>query len=184
MDRRVFASGMAILASVYEKFERVVNDETLSESWYRMLFDLTNEQFIYAVEVLVKTSKFAPTIAEIREKALEYGREDELSSEEAWMVVYEDVHRYGIYNEPHYEDWKLECAKNAIGWQTLCDMTEETKGVVRAHFMRMYDSFKNRQKQLELTNNPTLERTILQLLKRLEGGSKKLPERREEKKCL
>ena len=183
MDRRVFASGMAILASVYEKFERVVNDEVLSESWYRMLFDLSNEQFRYAVEMLVKTQKFAPTIADIREKALEYGKENEISSEEAWAIVYRDVRKYGIYNEPHYEDWKLECAKNAIGWQTLCDMTEETKGVVRAHFMRMYDSFKNRQKQAEMTKNPMLERTISQLLKKLDAGSNKLAERREEKRC-
>lgn len=167
----MFALGMATLASVYERLEKIASDEVLSEQWYRMLSDLSNEQFKYAVEAIIKTQKFAPTIADIREKALEYGREDELSSEEAWLIVINDVRKFGSYREPKYQDWKLEAAKNAIGWQSLCDMTEENKSIIRAQFMRIYDSFKNRQRQLELMNNEELEKIISKLARKLNSGS-------------
>jgi len=127
LSRKTFAAGIALLASVYEKLERITSDKFLSEQWYKMLSDLTDAQFKYAIEVIVKTQKFAPTISEIREKAVEYNHQSDLTPEEAWAIVYTDIHAKGYYNEPHYEDWKLEAAKNAIGWQTLCDMTEDSK---------------------------------------------------------
>ncbi|MBB6061906.1 hypothetical protein HNP65_000328 [Thermosipho japonicus] len=156
LSKKTFAAGIALLASVYEKLERITTDKFLSEQWYKMLADLTDEQFKYAIEVLVKTQKFAPTISEIREKATEFFHQDDLTPEEAWTMVYLDIHSRGYYNEPHYDDWKVEAAKNAIGWHTLCDMTEETKGVVRAHFMRIYENFKNREKTAEAIQNPQL----------------------------
>lgn len=160
LNKKTFATGIALLASVYEKLERITTDKFLSEQWYKMLRDLTDEQFKYAIEVLVKTQKFAPTISEIREKAVEYNHQMELTAEEAWTMVYLDIHSRGYYNEPHYDDWKVEAAKNAIGWHTLCDMTEETKGVIRAHFMRIYDSLKNREKTAEAIQNPQLRELV------------------------
>jgi len=172
MHRKTFAAGMALLASVFEKLERITTDKFLSEQWYKMLSDLSNEQFKYAVEVIVKTKKFTPTISEIREKAIEYNHQSDLTPEEAWAIVYQDVRRCGFYNEPHYNDWKLEAAKNAIGWQSLCDMSGNTKSVLRAHFMRIYESFSQRQKQIETTKNPQLESFISQLSAKLVGGVK------------
>ena len=163
LNKKTFAAGIALLASVYEKLERITTDKFLSEQWYRMLSDLTDEQFKYAIEVIVKTSKFAPTISEIREKAIEFNHQAELTAEEAWALVYLDVHKKGYYNEPHYENWKLEAAKNAIGWETLCDMKDSEKGVIRAHFMRIYDSLKTREKTAETIQNPQMQQLISML---------------------
>lgn len=168
LDKKTFAVGIALLASVYEKLERITTDKFLCEQWYKMLADLSDEQFKYAIEVIVKTQKFSPTISEIREKALEYNNA-ELTAEEAWAVVYCDIHSRGYYNEPHYDDWKLEAAKNAIGWQTLCSMLEDDKNTIRAHFMRIYNSFRERQKQIETTQNPKLQNLLATFATRLTG---------------
>ena len=173
LNKKTFAAGIALLASVYEKFERITTDKFLSEQWYKMLADLTDEQFKYAIEVIVKTQKFAPTISEIREKAVEFNHQAELTSEEAWALVYNDVHARGYYNEPHYEDWKLEAAKNAIGWQTLCDMSESEKGIIRAHFMRIYDSLKSRERTAETIQNPQLQQLVSILAGKLAPQSSK-----------
>ena len=171
MHRKTFAAGMALLASVFEKLERVTTDKFLSEQWYKMLSDLTDEQFKYAVEVIVKTQKFAPTISEIRKKAVEFNHQFDLTPEEAWTIVYRDVQEKGYYREPVYDDWKLEAVKEAIGWKSLCDMTVETKPILRAQFMKMYEAFSQRQKQVETLKSPQLEQFVSQLVVRL-GGAK------------
>jgi len=173
LSRKTFAAGIALLASVYEKLERITSDKFLSEQWYKMLSDLTDAQFKYAIEVIVKTQKFAPTISEIREKAVEYNHQSDLTPEEAWAIVYTDIRAKGYYNEPHYEDWKLEAAKNAIGWQTLCDMTEDSKSAIRAHFMRIYSSLKQREKTTEAIQNPKMNTLISALAGKLAPSAQK-----------
>lgn len=171
LSRKTFAAGIALLASVYEKLERITTDKFLSEQWYKMLSDLTDKQFKYAIEVIVKTQKFSPTISEIREKAVEYNHQSDLTPEEAWGIVYTDIHEKGYYNEPHYEDWKLEAAKNSIGWQTLCDMTQDTKSIIRAHFMRIYSSLKQRENTTEAIKNPQMNALISALAGKLAPAS-------------
>ena len=168
LRRKVFAVGMGILASVYEKIERITQDKFLSEQWYSMLSDLTDEQFKKAIELIVKTSKYAPTIADIREKAVSKA---EYTPEEAWAIVYRDLKKYGYYNEPVYEDWKLEAAKNAIGWHTLCDMQPEEKNAVRAHFMRIYQSLVKREQEARQTGNKRINDLVANLAKQLAPSS-------------
>ncbi|HRC95179.1 MAG TPA: hypothetical protein PK317_00115 [Coprothermobacter proteolyticus] len=172
LDPKVFASGLAVFASIYEKFERITTDKMLSQQWYRLLQDLSNEQFTYAVEMLAKLSKFPPTIAEIREKANELKNND-LQAEDAWMLVYQDVRRRGWYNEPTYPNWKVEAAKNAIGWSNLCDMSVEQTGVFRAQFIAIYNSLQNREKKAEVTGDKNLRELLDKLKTELAPGSKK-----------
>ena len=61
--------------------------------------------------------------------------------------------------------------KEAIGWKSLCDMTVETKPILRAQFMKMYEAFSQRQKQVETLKSPQLEQFVSQLVVRL-GGAK------------
>lgn len=120
LSMEVFCQGMLFLASIYEKLERVTTDSAIAKLWYNSLKDLDDDAFKYAVETIVKTSKVAPTIADIREKAWEYRHPDTLSPTEAWELLYNDLHRYGFYKQPTYDNPILERAKNAISWEALC----------------------------------------------------------------
>jgi len=93
----------------------------------------------------------------------------ELTAEEAWGVVYRDISRYGYYSEPTYDDWKLEAAKNSIGWGTLCDLSENTLMPTRAHFMRIYGSFAKREAAAVQTNNPMAIAFVNNLAKEIAG---------------
>lgn len=170
LSKKAFVAGMTLMASIWPELERVTKDKDLAGLWYKMLSDLDDERFWHAIERIVKTRKYPPTIADIREAAAE--DECELSPEEAWAVVYRDVQKRGYYSEPHYDDWKLEAAKNAIGWHNLCDMTEGEKGAVRAHFMRIYASLSSREKATKQMNDKKLQELTRMLATRLAPGSK------------
>lgn len=173
LSKRTFAAGIALLASVYEKLERITTDKFLSEQWYKMLYDLSDEQFKKAIEIVIKTRKFPPTIADMREAAALNEQIGDYSPEEAWAIVYNDIHKKGYYNEPHYDDWKLEAAKNAIGWQTLCDMSPDEKNIIRAHFMRIYESLSNRERSAIQTKDPRINQLVSSLAGRLAPSSNK-----------
>jgi len=177
LDKKVYVVGIALLASVYEKMERVATDKLLADLWYRVLSDLSDEAFQYAIENIVKTSKFPPSIAEIRSKAQEFCHRNDLTAEEAWSVLYKDIRQKGWYHEPTYSDWKLEAAKNALGWENLCNMETTQVGVFRAQFMRIYDSLGNREKTAEIVQDKNIVELVNQLKAELAPQSKKaLPE--------
>lgn len=190
LSLEIYGSGMVLLGSVFEKINKVVENETVAEQWYRLLQDLTDDEFMYAVESILKTSKFSPTIAEIREKAWEYSHKEELTGEQAWEIVLRDVREKGWYREPKYENPILERAKNAITWEALCDISSEQLSILRRHFIDIYNEIRSTQKEAEvigdrqksgfleeLNKQLTAQKGALNygllnpdILKRLEGG--------------
>ena len=167
MSTEVFSQGMLFLATIYEKIERITTDGAIAKLWYESLKDLDDEAFKYAVETIAKTSKFAPSIAEIREKAWEYRHPDTLTPEQAWEVLYNDLHRYGFYRQPTYDNPILERAKNAISWEALCNVTTDQVSILRRQFIDIYKSLMETQKYAEVTNNGPKLKSLEELSKRL-----------------
>lgn len=168
LSKKTFAAGMALLASNFEKMERVTKDQTIGECWYAALNDCEDKAFMQAVTAIVKTSKYAPTIADIFDH-IRNNNGQHIAAEEAWAIVYRDVRRCGYYAEPTYPDWRVEGAKNAIGWDTLCDMTPDTAIGTRAHFFKIYDSLEKRQKQLDTSAAPQLQELTKRIAETLTG---------------
>jgi len=167
LSTEVFSQGMLFLATIYEKIERITTDGAIAKLWYESLKDLDDEAFKYAVETIAKTSKFAPSIAEIREKAWEYRHPDALTPEQAWEVLYNDLHRYGFYRQPTYDNPILERAKNAISWEALCNVTTDQVSILRRQFIDIYKSLMETQKYAEVTNNVPRLKSLEELSKRL-----------------
>lgn len=167
LSLEIYGSGMALLGSVFEKINKVVENETVAEQWYRLLQDLTDNEFMYAVESILKTSKFSPTIAEIREKAWEYSHKEELTGEQAWEIVLRDVREKGWYREPKYENPILERTKNAITWEALCDISSEQLSILRRHFIDIYNEIRSTQKEAEVIGDRQKSGFLEQLNKQL-----------------
>jgi len=167
LSMEVFSQGMLFLATIYDKLERITTDGAIAKLWYESLKDLDDEAFKYAVETIAKTSKFAPSIAEIREKAWEYRHPDTLTPEQAWEVLYNDLHRYGFYRQPTYDNPILERAKNAISWEALCNVTTDQVSILRRQFIDIYKSLMETQKYAEVTNNGPKLKSLEELSKRL-----------------
>jgi len=171
LSKQAFTEAMMLLGTVYEKLCGVTSNKEVLKAWYSVLNDMTDDEIKAAVDDYVRMSKFAPVPADLWERvnAMREQQHPELTAEEAWGIVYLDISRYGYYSEPTYDDWKLEAAKNSIGWSTLCDLTENTLMPTRAHFMRIYGSFAKRETAALQSNNPMAIAFVNNLAKEIAG---------------
>lgn len=103
--------------------------------------------------------RFMPAIGEIRAAVLE--AVDPLPTpEEAWGEVMNEIHNTGSYGRPQFSHPAIEKAVRAVDWKNIC--LSETPGVERAHFLRVYASFRERHQrnQLMLPEAKSLQRQI------------------------
>lgn len=94
-----------------------------------------------AVTKLVKTSRFIPTIAEIREAVAGMGTGELKPGGVAWGEVLALVGRYGMHRTPGVdfviEDQLLAMTVKSFTWRALC--LSENQTADRARFIELYD---------------------------------------------
>lgn len=106
----------------------------------------------------IATSKWFPTVAEIRDAAAASDPKPE--SDQAWTEVLAAVTRYGRSKSPPWSDPMIGQAVDAIGWDTICNST--AIGIERAHFTRSYEAIRRRHvdgvRMAGLPPSPTVKR--------------------------
>ncbi len=112
------------------------------------LADLDHAAAKEAVRSLMQTSRFLPTIAEVRERAVEQ-RVALPSPEEAWGIVRRAIGALGMYRTPVFDCDEIQAAVNAIGWRSIC--TEDNEASTRARFCAAMESFSDRRREAEAT---------------------------------
>ena len=127
----------------------------------RMLVDLDYEAANAAIARLLATSKFLPTIAEIREAALTAHTGEIRAGGEAWGEVIKAVGKHGRNRTPGV-DFQLadpvtaECVAS-LGWRELCD--SENQPADRARFIELYDQLAARHRRSQLSESlPAMQR--------------------------
>jgi len=157
LDKKVFAQALAGMASVWKEIEKVADDEFASALWYRTLSDLDDQSFKDGVVHIMKTFHFAPKPADIREAAL-VSTQPLLGAEEAWGIVVNDIRRGNFYfGTPSYQDWKINKTLESFNPLELRDMTSENRPIIRAQFIKIYNQYKDREKEALVTNDPKLK---------------------------
>lgn len=105
------------------------------------LEDLDQARAMVALRRVVRTARFLPTIAEIREAAVEVAHGARKNGGEAWGEVRALVARQGRYRTPGVdfaiEDELVAAAVRAFGWSELC--RGENPSADRARFIELYD---------------------------------------------
>jgi len=127
------------------------------------LSDLPVDVVSAAIDRLIRTARFLPAVAEIREVVAE-ARCGLLDADVAWGEVLAQVRRCGRYRIPTWSSPALAAAVDAIGWHEICDSTEQ--GVTRAHFTKAYRATRARaveSEQLGETVRPGLPPRRLEL---------------------
>jgi len=112
-----------------------------SMSYESMLADLDYAVANAAIERLLATSKFLPTIAEIRDACLVLQTGDKMPGGQAWGLVLSAIKRFGSYRQPGVDfDFQdplvLRCVL-MLGWQELCQ--SENSVADRARFTELYE---------------------------------------------
>jgi hypothetical protein len=122
VNQRERAEFATLMLGLGETYGEAVSDARM-EIYFAALADFEMSAIRAALNVHVRTSKFFPRPAEIREAI---GGSAEDRAEVAWSAVQRLVRRHGWANPPRPENWPDEATRHAAmelygGWTALCE---------------------------------------------------------------
>ena len=179
MTEKEAAGLMAALKAAYPRQEIAAPTIKL---YARMLGDIDPTEGKEAVQRLIASSRFFPTVAEIREEVFRAHTEGLPEPEVAWRYVLEAIGKFGAYGSPSFEGEAMNEAIRAVGWRDIC--LSESVASSRARFVDAYRVCRERQtRRLQLGGYaperkelpPAVNKIVEGLsgrLKLLKGGSK------------
>jgi hypothetical protein len=144
------AKMLTLMASAWPTFEPSDDKVRL---WHELFCDIPYKVAMTAVKKLMLSSKFPPTIAELRKEvlAVTIPAEDRITPAEAWGMVVHAIRDYGSYREVDALASLPEVVARVvryIGWRELCLCDEPD--IIRAQFMRMFDQVAAKERDRKL----------------------------------
>lgn len=123
--------------------ENFLRDEYALKLWYSLLGDMPYEVLNIAIQKHILTSKFPPTVSELRGLAIGLVEGEERDWGQAWGEVVRLIKKYG-YTRPQeayaeMDNLTLQTVKR-LGWENIC--TSENIAVERANFRQIYEIVK------------------------------------------
>jgi Loader and inhibitor of phage G40P len=133
---------LAVIASAYPAFE--VTD-LKHQVWHEMLSDLDYQVANAAVKLHLASSRFAPTIAEIREQAVVAVSGPALTGTEAWGEFIAAVRQYSPYSDRDYCEGMRPLTRAVaeafgLGNAAMSDNVD----VLRGQFLKMFEQLSRR----------------------------------------
>lgn len=128
----------AVLYQMGTIYRDEIDDATV-DAWVATVSDISGSDLVRAAGEHARESRFFPRPSELRARATAL---DLPSPEEAWLHVKEEIRRVGYCGEPKFSHPATEMAVCALGWETLCSMEIGNQAAERAHFMRIYGSYR------------------------------------------
>ena len=128
-------------------YQKDVKEGTF-EAYVTYLADVPPEFIRAAVDELIKTSKWLPTVAEIREQARALwmnskGLEEE-TAEKAWIALLQMIRKHGFI-EPKRETFTSAAAyqaMRAVGWTAICMAKNNELSFLHNQYVSAYNEFK------------------------------------------
>jgi hypothetical protein len=124
--------------------------EATVELYEAMLSDLDTELVRGAIARHICTSKFMPTVAEVREAAADIAVGPSRSGVEAWGDVGMAIRRTGSYGAPKFEDPLVAECVRIMGWRNLC-LGDSPEAADRARFCELYTDLQRKQRQHDVS---------------------------------
>lgn len=143
-----------VLAVLKANYSGALKDITRQEAegkinlWITMFADTDKKIMNLAIQKIIATSKYFPTVAEVREAISEINTGYVMDGGEAWGEVIAAIRNYGQYREMQALESMSEMTRivvQRLGWHDLC-ISEDTE-IDRAHFLKVYQAEEKRQKQ-------------------------------------
>jgi hypothetical protein len=120
--------------------------------WKELLGDMPFEVAKAAIIKVLATTKFWPTVAEIREAAAQLTGPQIISPAEAWALVERANDNYGYYRPIEGMKTLPPLVQTTIralgGFRDVC--ASENVGVTRGQFMKMYEQYAVREKEMSV----------------------------------
>ena len=151
MSKVDFIKGIKLLCTAYNK---EFTEEQI-EVWYTMLKEYNVNEFSKAIQELIKTEEYMPSIAHITKQIAKSHFKDIPDAESEWAKVINTVHRFGSYKEEEAINSLNEYTRKIvklIGYQRICISTREEQIWNKKEFIEEYNSLKEK-----LTENLQIE---------------------------
>lgn len=116
------------------------------EVWYSMLGEYTIEEFSKAIQDLIKTEEYLPSIAHITKAIAKQHTSNLPNAEDEWQEVLKAIRQYGYYRkEQALKNLKPYTAKivNYIGFERICMATPEEQTWNKKNFITEYNTLKD-----------------------------------------
>ena len=157
------------MKAVYTKTD-FIPDQDAFDVWYAMLKDLDYKILTNAIQSLMMTSPFPPTIADVRNAATKFMpdmKETEMPELEAWGRVKKAI-RNATYNAQEEYDRLPVLLQRTVGspanLTTWAQMDSETlNSVEQSHFLRAYRTIVEREKELRRMS-PVMQKLIAETM--------------------
>lgn len=150
MNREEFKKIVAALKSVYPKFG--IETKEQFDFWYELLKDIPYKTMQLTVKKYSLEEKWPPTIADLRKSYTQTTKLQILDSNQAWGEVKIAIRNFGSLREVEALESMSPITATVVknmSFKELC--LSENQMADRAHFMKMYDSYSEReQKQSQL----------------------------------
>ena len=166
---------LVVAIKTYYPREKLFPNRQSVELWYRELSDLDYLTAETAIRKHVSTSVYPPTIAEIREAALDVmqgGAADDWST--GWAKVQKAIRQYGSYRQEEalnsFDEVTRACVES-LGWMNLC--LSENPTADRANFRNIYGTIAERKRataRLPESVRAVIEMTAKKLVEKTEVG--------------
>ena len=153
---------VAIVATAYPNFDKFKNDDSIKAtvSLWAMMFASDDGGVVgLAVQKHIATSKWPPSVAELREIMLEIQHPELIPPDKAWLAVSDLLYTEGQNN--HGDLYKqlpplIARAVESIGWGNLWEMSRSCyvggkPGMDRVAFIQQYTPMYEREKQRAMT---------------------------------
>lgn len=153
MDKKVFSMGMKTLSDAYINFRLEPNQ---LNTWFERLKDLDDIFFVGRVKKFIETSRYPPTIADLREGSEPQG----ITAAEAWGIA-RGYARNGKISDN--ADPKIVRTINYVGWYRMQYTDYDQLGFLEREFCRAFNEFSEIEKYQELSL-PSSERSDRKML--------------------
>ena len=169
MDKREFATFAMAMRTYYPK-EQILPNQQAMELWWQELQDIPAQVADAALRKWVATSKWSPSIAEIREMAAEVQSGDIPDWGSGWKQVQAAIKKFGR-EYPKSAVASLDSitgeAVEQMGWWNLCISENPLQDMNK--FRVLYEAIAQREKKSKQLSLP-LQNTIKQIqMEQLDG---------------
>lgn len=143
MSKEDFIKGIKILSLAYNKDFT----EEQVEVWYQMLGGYTLKEFKEAIQEVIKTETYLPTIAHITKAIAQAKTSGVPDAEDEWQDVIRAVRQYGSWDEQGALESLSPYTRKIteyIGFKNICMATPEEQKWNKKEFIEEYNSLKDK----------------------------------------
>lgn len=154
---------VGILSGAGKLYGKELDKETM-EMWLSFFKDNTMEEFKQAMNEHIKTSRYFPTVADIKERIAANQVADMPKAEDEWNKIINLIHKYGSYQMDkalkEMSDYTRYIVSH-IGYIRICNSDSDEQIWNKKTFIEEYNDLKDKKiEMLQLGNTNCLTKLI------------------------